>query len=89
MCASWFSWSPMASFQGDYDVLSMLQDEVRWYVLRLTSESIKGHQDNNKATAELPQPAQLNVAADLLAADGLNLPTPPENWVLPGTGFLL
>ena len=34
ICASRFSWSPTASFRrGDYDILSMLRDEVHWYGL--------------------------------------------------------
>lgn len=89
LSASWFSWSPTASFRGDYDILSMLRDEVRWFGLRLTSEFVKGHQDNNKAVSDLPRSAQLNVAADTLATAGFNLPKPPENWALPGTQYFL
>ena len=89
ICASWFVWTPTSSFRGDYDILSMLREEVRWFGLRMKSEFVKGHQDDNKSVADLPRPAQLNVAADALATDAFTLPTPPENWALPGTRYFL
>ena len=57
--------------EGDSDVIDLLA-KTREDLPRISTEHIKGHQDDDMEYDELPRPAQLNVLADELATLALN-----------------
>ena len=56
---------------GDSDVIDLLA-KTREELPRISTQHIKGHQDDHEEYDELPRPAQLNVLADELATQALN-----------------
>ena len=62
---------------ADYDILIAIYKEeqlLRTHIPTLTSSKhVLGHQDNNKPYHSLSRPAQLNISADKLATEALQV----------------
>jgi hypothetical protein len=53
----------------DFDTIEMIEQTLAALPLLVTTEHVRGHQDDSLSFAELSRPAQLNVMADQQAAD--------------------
>jgi hypothetical protein len=66
-----------AALCSDYDVVNELVISTKRLPIRLTWEHVKGHQDNRKKWYKLTWMETLNVRANVLATEALNLPGSP------------
>jgi len=63
--------NPSQAISNDYDLTNKIFQMILCLPVTITLSHIKGHQDNNTPTEELPYPAQLNITCDERARSAL------------------